>query len=650
MNASLFRFKKLSSIIFTGLLIFLVLPTTGQAAPLVYTEPPDLTENLAIPDNLGSVDVGVNTITGAIAAVNEGGPITGGDTADSFEYVVPAGMVATSFELIITNFSATDGASARARTFSGGTSLESFSGDVTYPNLINTGSGFLSAGTYDFQVHSIHPLDGEFNEIGDVSFNWVVNINVVPDTDVDIELSATKSIDPVVAGSGIDNLVLELIAVNNGPADATGLVVDTTYVLPPGVIPTSIVPSQGSVDNAGVWTVGDLTVAQGAVMVTATLTVDPTTAPGTDVISGEATVSAVTENDWNSINDTVIGAVSVRETSATFRVGKVFTDGNAASVNMTLTCNDVIEDTGSVTDGNFVSLTATGFLQDGFGTTNCVVSEEVLAGYFPAYSADCDVTAVDSAANATDGDGVYACTVTNDNTQTSFNVIKTFSDGNTADVEVTLTCNSGLPLVQSFTIAGGDPVGVNFVVTGYTEGTMNCDVTETGSPAGYAVTYDNCSWDNVLSADTHNCVISNTADAATFTVNKEWELSAGGDAVLEQVVVIAFCDNPISGGTFDAPNQRWYISDVLGDGDSLTAIVDTTLSSANCWAEEPDLESGVESEDDCGPRTIPAGGSSSCTFTNTVFFEGIPTLSQYGLAILALLMLGVGMVGFRRFA
>jgi hypothetical protein len=217
-------------------------------------------------------------------------------------------------------------------------------------------------------------------------------------------------------------------------------------------------------------------------------------------------------------------------------------------------------------------------------------------------------------------------------------------------VEVTLTCNTGLPLVQSFTIAGGDPVGVNFVVAGYVEGAMDCDVTETGSPAGYAVTYDSCSWDNVLSADAHNCVINNTANAANFTVNKVWEISTGGNAVLEEVVVTAFCDNPIAGGSFDSLNNRWYISDVLGDGDSLTATVDTTLSSANCWAEELIVDSGVESADDCGLRTIQAGGSSSCTFTNTVFFEGIPTLSQYGLAILVLLMLGVGMVGFRRFA
>jgi len=53
---------------------------------------------------------------------------------------------------------------------------------------------------------------------------------------------------------------------------------------------------------------------------------------------------------------------------------------------------------------------------------------------------------------------------------------------------------------------------------------------------------------------------------------------------------------------------------------------------------------------ECPPMVIKANQGASCLVTNTVFFEGIPTLSQYGLAILALLMLGVGMVGFRRFA
>ena len=46
---------------------------------------------------------------------------------------------------------------------------------------------------------------------------------------------------------------------------------------------------------------------------------------------------------------------------------------------------------------------------------------------------------------------------------------------------------------------------------------------------------------------------------------------------------------------------------------------------------------------------VTPGKGGDCTFTNAVFFEGIPTLSQYGMAIMVLLMLGVGFVGFRRF-
>jgi hypothetical protein len=69
------------------------------------------------------------------------------------------------------------------------------------------------------------------------------------------------------------------------------------------------------------------------------------------------------------------------------------------------------------------------------------------------------------------------------------------------------------------------------------------------------------------------------------------------------------------------------------------------------------VDSAVESRNTCGnifggkkgKVTVYPGEGASCTFTNTVFFEGIPTLNQYGLAIMALLMLGVGFVGFRRF-
>jgi hypothetical protein len=88
-----------------------------------------------------------------------------------------------------------------------------------------------------------------------------------------------------------------------------------------------------------------------------------------------------------------------------------------------------------------------------------------------------------------------------------------------------------------------------------------------------------------------------------------------------------------------------------GDGpDVFNAQVIPEFPSSACWVAEELFDDAVEVDNDCQNLTVSAGNGDSCTITNTVFFEGIPTLSQYGLAILALLMLGIGLVGFRRFA
>ncbi len=72
--------------------------------------------------------------------------------------------------------------------------------------------------------------------------------------------------------------------------------------------------------------------------------------------------------------------------------------------------------------------------------------------------------------------------------------------------------------------------------------------------------------------------------------------------------------------------------------------------SSNCRVEETVFDSAVEIDNGCNDLEISAAsGGASCLITNTVFFEGIPTLNQYGMALLALLMLGLGLVGFRRF-
>jgi len=112
----------------------------------------------------------------------------------------------------------------------------------------------------------------------------------------------------------------------------------------------------------------------------------------------------------------------------------------------------------------------------------------------------------------------------------------------------------------------------------------------------------------------------------------------------------------------------WSISNHdYTDADEYTAIATVTTHVipqwfpaasgmvTKCFAQEGDLASGVETDSDCGNSEVPGmdltvgGGDVGCTITNTMFFEGIPTLNQYGMAILALLMLGMGMVGFRRF-
>jgi len=257
-----------------------------------------------------------------------------------------------------------------------------------------------------------------------------------------------------------------------------------------------------------------------------------------------------------------------------------------------------------------------------------------------------------------------------------FAVTKDFSDNSPDNVTVNISCNTGLPLEQSFVISDSqsDPddalvpskPGVTFVVTSFTDGAMDCTITETAvdnytvdyTAGGDSTSVDDdpnapgCHFNDVNFEDINTCEISNAAQNGTFTVNKIWNIfnEDAGSEVYEQAHVELWCDAEITnGGSYDENSENWYLSAYLDDGDDLTATVSTLTGTANCWAYEHIYESGVESTGDCGSRPIVAGGSSSCTFTNTVFFEGIPTLSQYGLALMALLMLGVGFVGFRRF-
>jgi uncharacterized repeat protein (TIGR01451 family) len=126
---------------------------------------------------------------------------------------------------------------------------------------------------------------------------------------VDLAVAQTESADPVLAGSGTGNLTHVVTVTNNGPSDASAVVLTESLTLPSGVTVDSITPSVGIFADP-LWTVGDLASGASATL-TVQLTVDSSTAPGTDVISDTATVVAVNETDTESSNDSATESTSV---------------------------------------------------------------------------------------------------------------------------------------------------------------------------------------------------------------------------------------------------------------------------------------------------------------------------------------------------
>ncbi|MFC1796060.1 IPTL-CTERM sorting domain-containing protein, partial [Pseudomonadota bacterium] len=253
----------------------------------------------------------------------------------------------------------------------------------------------------------------------------------------------------------------------------------------------------------------------------------------------------------------------------------------------------------------------------------------------------------------------------------TFEVSKVFSDNRPGSVDVTLTCNTGLPLTQTASISNGNPVF--FVVRSYESGAMDCSVTEdpdSGYMAEFAASGDSesvdddpqapgCHFTAVSGGDANVCAITNSPEPVDVVIDKEWVMSgATQGGVSTNYILTLWCDSEIIGGTQGYPNgvtsapssiTDWHLM-FYGDGsDTFTAMVVPNFPTSSCWVEENIQDDAVETENGCMDISVSVGNPAACTITNTVFFEGIPTLNQYGLAIMALLMLGIGMVGFRRF-
>jgi hypothetical protein len=245
-------------------------------------------------------------------------------------------------------------------------------------------------------------------------------------------------------------------------------------------------------------------------------------------------------------------------------------------------------------------------------------------------------------------------------TRATFNVTKDFNDNNPAYVDVQIDCNSGQILDQDKQIAEGD--GVQFVVTEFTAGITDCTITEDAF-IGYEALYNdgsesavNCSYDNIGNGADVQCVITNTLQPVAVEVFKEWIFEGeGGDVIDERFQIELVCRGIIlNEGAENLGGGYWSLT-FNGEGeDNFKAFVLPRWDgSTYCDVNENVFDSSVESDtSDCeGDNQLhpTVNNGDSCTVVNTVFYEGIPTLSQYGMAILALLMLGVGFVGLRRF-
>ena len=252
----------------------------------------------------------------------------------------------------------------------------------------------------------------------------------------------------------------------------------------------------------------------------------------------------------------------------------------------------------------------------------------------------------------------------------SYVVQKRFDDSNDiTPVQLNLKCNTGLPLEQSLTVLPnpGDfgKVEVKFVVESFTDGALDCEVWE-DTPPGYTADYDcqsatacstaagagPCSFSGASAGQEDLCLIQNYVDPVAVTLTSQWEYTREELVGDENTIIDFYCRNAFDGDgevqTDGTMRWSWLFQ---GNSSSQTATIFPHFSgTTSCWTVKVPPDTNLEAESTCSdPITIiPGDDQRSCLVTSTVFFEGIPSLNQYGLALIMALMLMTGLIAVRR--
>ena len=154
-----------------------------------------------------------------------------------------------------------------------------------------------------------------------------------------------------------------------------------------------------------------------------------------------------------------------------------------------------------------------------------------------------------------------------------------------------------------------------------------------------------------MGEDNH-CLIQSHVKPIDFAITKQWMVELDDPSIDNLVRIDLVCNNVVGGdGDLDHGTMSWnWIFE--GVVDEHTASMQPDFAgNTECWAYEQAQSSAVEVENGCaGPTTVLVGdGPHACTVINSVFFEGIPTLNQYGMLIFSALMLLTGLLAARRF-
>lgn len=229
-------------------------------------------------------------------------------------------------------------------------------------------------------------------------------------------------------------------------------------------------------------------------------------------------------------------------------------------------------------------------------------------------------------------------------TSAHFPVTVDFNDNNPGEVEATLECNTGQPLSQTLGISEG--AGVDFVVINFDDGQMDCEVS-IADTEGYTPS-EGCAFTAIADQSSNSCDFDLSVDYVTVEVFKSWidenqQFNNNTYASADYA-----CYNVFNGSGYQV--QYGNLNFVGLEASDSISLRPHWNGGTSCTVYETPV-SGAESDaSECGDVAVELGQDTSCTIYNTRLYEGIPTLSQFGLGVLALVMLGVGLIAFRRSA